>query len=570
MATHQDGHQIWHILGIGNIIIGVGVLPQLSTEFGILAVACIVIGLIGGLKSIFTTVYDFAHGIFRRFPPVERQLALITIGVALPPIGWLETKLSALRTNIQRRDLVATRIDEFVDSARTTGMYVPKISGEDRSAITTAIVEEGSGPVTKTAVYPEIAKLVYREESPPEIETRLVVLYTYEMDQTDSNNEKSKFLPEIDSLLTGISFHPLDDNGQRVLTTYHALRVEGWQEPERGALFDHDVHISEIDIEGFVKQYTRQQFSTYLMKTKEQAEEFRQTLADLVRHGRVQLQNLTEDVIEEKLANVKQQLEDREDRYSSYILLSTKLMNSTDEFGAVEALEKKYPQTVRILRKSVAGSGFPALKYVSMRIVYTDETFESAADFLELEVKPHLPSPDSDEWPAGGFVAAIPFEAPHVEIYPLEDAVLASEDEAKRDYRRDNIDAVKMLTVAREAVAANIVTDDVQREEDVDTLLRVIPFNVVAPDLDASVKDFIKYNYSEIKPHFPQVESLFHWPEVNEAKLISVLQELDDEDEPVCDDWEAVVTEIMDEIEEIAAASHISVYTKSSEQATMA
>lgn len=83
------------------------------------------------------------------------------------------------------------------------------------------------------------------------------------------------------------------------------------------------------------------------------------------------------------------------------------------------------------------------------------------------------------------------------------------------------------MTVAREAAAANIVTDDVQREGDIDTLLRVIPFNVVAPDLKPKVKNFIKYNYSEIKPHFPQVDSLFHWPEVDEDELAVVLRELD-------------------------------------------
>jgi hypothetical protein len=181
-------------------------------------------------------------------------------------------------------------------------------------------------------------------------------------------------------------------------------------------------------------------------------------------------------------------------------------------------------------------------------------------------VEPSLPPRESEEWPNGGFVAAIPFEAPSAEFYPEVDAVFAAEEKGKRESRRDNIEAVKMMTVARDVEAANIVADDVQSEADVDTLLRVIPFNVVAPNIDGKVKNFIKYNYSDVKPKFPQVDTLFHWPEVDEEKLVQVLQELDESagDERVCDDWEGVVDEIMAEIKELAEASQMSVYAESS------
>lgn len=568
MRNQQDDQHIWYYIGIAGIVLNRWILPQQLPTVYILAIGCISIGLIGGLEPIYKTLSDLGQRILQRLPVVERKLLLIGVGAAIPVVRWLQTKLAEVRADIERRDQIDNLIDDFVDAATAIGMYVPDVTSDDRDSIQTAVLEDQPDPINKPVVYQAVAQHLYAEESPTQIETRLVLLYTYEIDETNENSQKSKFQREIDKLLTSVSFHPLDDDGRQLLSVFIYLRNQGWQESTCGAVFEQDADITKADIERFVKQYTRQQFSTYFLRSKEQAEEFRQTLADLVRHGRVQLQNLTEDIIQEKLDDAKQQLEEREDRYSSYIVMSTKLLNANDDFGAVEALEDKFPQSIYIPNKQVAGNGFPDLQFVSMRLVYTDQAYESAEDFIEQELKPLLPAEDSEEWPDGGFVAAIPFEAPDAKFYPPADVVLAAEDSAKRDARRDNIDAVKMMTVAREAAAANIVADDVQREEEIDTLLRVIPFNVVAPKLDAKVKNFIKYNYGEIKPHFPEVDSLFHWPEVDEAELAAVLRELDvgADGTRVCEDWDRVVATIMEEIKGLAEASHISVYSESTMQ----
>lgn len=572
MRTQQDDHHIWYYLGIVIFVSNTWILTQQSTAIYGLVAVCIAIGVLGGLKSAFTQTYDRGQQLFRRLPAVHRQLALIAADIFLPVLGSVQTKLSELRDDIEQRDQVDERVDEFVDTADSVGMLVPEITGDDRKAIRTTVIDEENRETTKLKVYPVVADRLYCDEPRSRIETRLVILYTYEMEQAEENSRKSQFKYEIDRLLTSATFHPLNDEGERVLSAFICFRRQDWTESSLGAVFDRDVEIPDPVIEEFVKQYTRQQLANYLMRSKEQAQEFRQTLSDLIRHGRIRLDNLAEDVIQEKLDEVKQELEERNDRYSCYVVMSTKLLNSNDAFGAVQALEEKFPQTVYVSGKSVVGDGFPDLQFVSMRLVYTDQSYDSADDFIDAELKPLLPPRQSDEWPEGGFVAAIPFEAPDAKFYPREDDVLAAEVETKRDSRRDNIEAVKMMTVARDAAASNIVADDVQREEDIDTLLRVIPFNVVAPDLDAKVKEFIKYNYNEVKPHFPKVDSLFHWPEVDKEELADVLRELDcsGDDDRVCEDWDAVVDKIMDEIEKIAEASQITVYSDPFKQVSAA
>lgn len=563
MKRNQNNQQFWYFAA-GIVIIAANTwgLAQPIQGGYVVGLCVLIIGLFGGIEPLFKMLYDLGQRPFQIFPLFERKLLIIIVGVLFPIVGGLQSKLVDLRSDIKRRDRVNELIDECVDAASAIGMSVPQLTNDNREAIQTIFLEDDTIELTKHRVYREAINQLY-DEPPDHLETRLVVLYTYEIDQAKENHQKSRLQREIDSLLASATFHPLNEDGRRILSMFVALRKQGRVESKGGTLFSNDIEITESDIEHFVRRYTRTQLSTYLMRSKEQAEEFRNTLADLVRHGRLQLQNLTEDVIQENLEDAKRQLEEHDDRYKSYVVMSTKLMNRTDPFGAVEAMVDKFPQTIYVPAKRAMGDGFPDLKFVSMWLVYTGQAYESAEDFIGQELKPLLPAKGSEEWPDGGFVAAIPFEAPAADFYPSEEEVLAEEDEAKRDARRDNIDAVRMLTVAREAAAVSIVTDDVQREEDIETLLRVIPFNVVAPDLDPTVKNFIKYHYDEIKPHFPEVDTLFHWPEVDKSKLADLLRELDtsDDGERVSDDWDSIVETIMDEIETLANASHISLYS---------
>lgn len=378
---------------------------------------------------------------------------------------------------------------------------------------------------------------------------------------------EAKYKAEVDTLLTGVSFQPLDKRAEEILTGYRSFRRDGWTEREHRSVFDRPTTTDDALVREFMKQYTERSIYQYLMSNEEQAREFRDTLADLIRLGKVDIGNLTRDVIQENVEKVKKELEEANARYSSYIILSMKLMTFEDKHGVVEEFENNFPLTIRWKGRSIAGEGYPTPRYLSMRVTYADQTYESAADFLEQEIKPLLPP--QEEWEDGSFVAVMPFEAPTYEAYPEKETVIEQSSNWYEGKIDKNFEAMELLTVGREAAAADLVASGIRYEVDVEELLRVIPLNVVAPDLDRDEKHFIQNRYEDLKDEFAEVHTLFEWGGVDEDELADALRELaKDEEEDVTEDWEVVAEQLRNGVVDCAEASGISVFSESNSEPT--
>jgi hypothetical protein len=98
------------------------------------------------------------------------------------------------------------------------------------------------------------------------------------------------------------------------------------------------------------------------------------------------------------------------------------------------------------------------------------------------------------------------------------------------------------------------VTDDLIGEISVDQLLRVIPFNVVAPQLKREQKCIIRDNYSALQRTF-EVDSLFDWADVHPEYLAAELYAMDRDVE--YDEWEVTATTIIDGVRECHDATKV-------------
>ncbi|WP_254522845.1 hypothetical protein [Natrinema caseinilyticum] len=305
--------------------------------------------------------------------------------------------------------------------ANEVGIHTPETAATEKQAVADAVIEERES-VEKTTVYQKAAEELLPEEDHHRTEARLITILSYEIDEAESTPTESKYKAEIDTLLSGVSFRPLDKRAQIILSVYQSFRQESWKEHDPGEVFDQIRDPNDALVREFMRKYTDRTIYQYLTSNEAQAREFRDTLADLIRLGRVDIGSLTQDVIQEKVDKVKQELREANDRYSSYLVLSMKLMTAEDKHGVVDEFESNFPLTIRWKGRSVAGEGYPSPKFLSMRATYANQTYESAADFLEEEIKPLLPP--QDEWEDGSFVAVMPFEAPSYEAFPKKETVI--------------------------------------------------------------------------------------------------------------------------------------------------
>lgn len=562
MENQQDDRNHWYVLTL--LVWGGTILLDLTPRQPLLLTGggCLVVGLLGGLKG----VYSMASRGYKRgrakAPEVRREAGLALLSVFSTTLKTTYEHVENAREAREQRNSAIQMCEEFIEVAEEIGMAVPELRSGAKREVATAVIDAGT--VEKQTVYPAIAERIYSDEGQHQLEARLITVLTFEIDRADSTPMEAKFKEEIDRYLSGVSFHPVDERGEMILTLYQSFRVEDWMEREPGEVFDHSIEINEANVRAFMRQYTDRSVYQYLTSNEEQAREFRDTLADLIRLGRVDIGNLTRDVIQEKIEKVKQELEQADDRYSSYIVLSVKLMNWQDDHGVVEEFENNFPLTVRWKGRRIAGEGYPSPRFLSMRVTYADQTYDSAEDFLEQEIKPLLPP--REEWEDGSFVAVMPFEAPRYVAYPDKETVIEESSGWHEGKIEKNFEAMELLTVGREAAAADLVAGEIRHEVDIEELLRVIPINVVAPDLSLDEKHFIQDCYGDLKDEFDEVETLFDWATVGEEALADALRELDDDD--VTDDWGEVAEQLHDGVVGCAEASGISLFSRSSSEST--
>lgn len=191
--------------------------------------------------------------------------------------------------------------------------------------------------------------------------------------------------------------------------------------------------------------------------------------------------------------------------------------------------------------------------FLSTRLVYTSRNFPDASTFLAEEVEPLLPP--TEEYDEGAFVVAMPFEAPDYASHPPKENVIAHVDSDWWEANiKEDFEAIEALQIGTAGLATEIATESITREVSVDELLRVIPFNIVAPGLEQEEKRVIRDNYKQLKEAFG-VDSLFNWVDVHPADLADELHAI--EPEIKRDEWEQTANTILEGIEDCSEATEI-------------
>jgi hypothetical protein len=394
---------------LSGLLVVIGLSTTGLLQVTLLAGAVLLFGVTYRVDEQLLVVYLFER-VHAAVSPVARQGLILCLELLIPGFEKVVTYLRtahATRVRAQRADDL---IDQFFSLARDDLlMTVPPLDGETRDALRTDSIEGDDGLTSETTFEP-IAEVVFDGSAQVEIEARLITILTLRADCVDRATDRHDVVTLIDRLIGGASFYPVNERADAILTCYEACRLASWRETPTQSVFECERTRSDrVLVQKFLREYSDEQRFKHILKNNRQIEELRSTLADLIRSGKLDIGNLHEDVIRDKLDTVTRELREQDARYSTYMILSVQLINESDPYGAKAALEAKFP-TVKLGTWDVQhGSEFTEA-LLSTRLVYTSQEYASSDAFLNQEIKPLLP-PES-EYNDGAFVAVMPFEAP--------------------------------------------------------------------------------------------------------------------------------------------------------------
>jgi len=549
--TQIDDSRSERYLLSGLLLVG-GLLTGGGLQLTLLAASALLFGFtyrVGDETLVAYLIYRARTAL----SPEKRRLILLFLEVAIPRVERVAHHLKTAHAERVREQRAEELVAEFLElTCDDLQMDVPPLESDERETLTETLIE-GDGELTPETTFEPIAESVFDASPRAEIEARLVTVLTLKADRTESSTDRHDIVTLIDRLITGFSFYPVDDEANKLLTCYEAFRLEGWAESKDESVFDVKLSRSEHELASeFLREYSDEQRFKHILKNNRQIEELRSTLADLVRSGKLDVGNIHEDVIREKVSEVEEEINQKGEQYSSYILISSKLITEGDEYGAKSIIESKFP-TIKLGTWDVQRNNAFEEVFLSTRLVYTSRDYPDATTFLDEEIKPLLPS--KDEYDDGAFVAVMPFEAPKFVPHPSKEHVIEHADSDWWEEKTEkNFEYIESLRVGSVGLATEITTESITREVSVDELLRVIPFNIVAPQLEQEKKRVIRDNYRALKEHF-DVDTLFNWVDVNPTDLAQELHEIEPEIE--FEEWEETATRIINGIEECSNATKV-------------
>lgn len=556
MENQQDTHtprsnRTGYLLSGGLLL--TGLLTTGTQQLALLATSGIVFGFshrVNGTRLLPSLVERARNTL----SPLKRRTLLAFLDLTIPKFNRLTYHFQTIQEELEREQEAQELVDEFIETAETNlNMAVPTIDTDKRDEIATTVTEEHDGELTPAATYSTIAESIYTDTPQDELEARLITILTYHVDHATNSTERYELVTQIDQLISGCTFYPLGDAADNILTCYEAFRLENHTEATPGDVFEYDRTRADKELtDEFLRNYSDEQRFKHVLKNNRQIEELRSTLADLVRTGKLDIGNIHEDVIREKLNEVEKELNEQESQYSSYLLISSKLINETDPYRAKAILESKFP-TIKLGTWEVKRNTEFEDVYLSTRLIYTTRDYPDTDTFVDEEIKPLLPS--KEEFDEGAFVAAMPFEAPDYKAHPSKEEVIEhTESDWWESTTEKNFEYIESLQIGSTGLAAEIATENITREVSVDELLRVIPFNVVAPQLNREQKRVIRDNYKPLKNTF-NVETLFDWATVNPEDLAEELHTIEPDID--YDDWKTTADNIIEGIEECTNATSI-------------
>lgn len=272
-----------------------------------------------------------------------------------------------------------------------------------------------------------------------------------------------------------------------------------------------DKAIPQIDYLSKTDEVTKKYNKTYnlslkLKLEKDQAEEFRRTLAILIRDGKLNVKELEKDLQK----RINQELKNRAVKSKAFLVL-------TNNFHKIESVKKSLDRFPNVVYPFKQPYKLPEkIKYLHTRIIYPPENYQSASDFLEKEIKPHIPKNIINK----GFFAIIPIEG--TELYTIPENI----DSIEKDYLKEGFESIAAYKTGVSINITELYMESLKDEINVDEILSNIPFNIFVPDIPESRKNFLISNYENIKNRF-NINRLADWANINENDLRNYLIELD-------------------------------------------
>lgn len=340
-----------------------------------------------------------------------------------------------------------------------------------------------------------------QELSQNEKDAILLTALCNEIDRESDILKSERYKMSVASIFERYNFLELDDEAKLILRYY-----SNFQNNKKLNLEN-----NQIDFLSKTEELTKKYNKTYnlslkLKLEKDQAEEFRRTLAILIRDGKLNVKQLEKNLQK----RINQELKNKAISSKAFLVLANKF-HKIDE---VKKVLDRFPSVVYPYKQP---HELPdSIKYLHTRIVYPPSSFQSAHSFLEEEIKPHIPVEQLNN----GFIAIIPIEG--TELYSIPDKA----DEISKDYLKEGFESIAAYKTGVSLNMTELYIESMKDEINVDEILSNIPFNIFVPGITESRKNFLISHYEDLKNKF-NITRLSDWANINNVDLKDYLIELD-------------------------------------------
>jgi hypothetical protein len=341
----------------------------------------------------------------------------------------------------------------------------------------------------------------------------LALCYIADQDRMGQGRMRSDYLQVVGRYVNG--WHLTDTGGQesrRFLSLFHSVFVARrtvFAVSQIGAFMGGctDGEISSAGRE-FLRRYLKSDVLDFFEKKLSKSEDLRITLASLFREGKIP----TVGVWKEALAQIQRDLAENRVVGQYYLIIA-------NETGRSEATTSLRDIAKRFLR--IAGVGTATnlpngdTQRFSLYLIRTRTSYPSVQDFIETEIEPNLE-----------------VGTPHtvlVSVYRLDpaDSAIAVMPRETCLTNENLIKGRKILGLFSERMSDFDIMDVINSLElEVEQLLSVLPFNLLAQDITASERVFLVKNYDRVKTVFGCTK-LTDWKNIDPSLLSNCLSQLE-------------------------------------------
>jgi hypothetical protein len=314
------------------------------------------------------------------------------------------------------------------------------------------------------------------------------------------------------------------DEGAKTILQYHENFKNNKKLDSEIPTFDFANKTNEL-----TKQYSKTYNLSYKLKLeKDQSEEFRRTLAILIREGKLSVKQLEKDLKD----RISDELKKKAVKSKAFLVLS----NIFQRIPAVENVLNRFPHVKYSFPNP---SRLPDnIKYVSTRIIYPSSSFQNAETFLKQEIRPLIPDDKLND----GFIAIIPIEG--TEMYSIPE----KSDDISKSHLKEGFESIAAYKTGLSLDLTELYIEAMKDEINVDEVLANIPFNIFVPGIPEKIKNFLIANYDNLKSKF-NINRLSDWADINADDLQIYLVELDEERDKkrlhTDDNWGSVANKIV-------------------------